>query len=516
MALRAARLLVPSFLVLSSLSPARAEELDVRAPSQKTPGRFTYDEAPCGGDARGMAAFGIQTPAPPSAIAPPPIPACAADPGDLQCPVQVVQAGDVARLAALAARPSPKYDIVLQDGYYNADADALPDGYLQLAAGHRLWAAHAGMVVLGFGAAVGAPLDHETPQRFEGAAFRGLVFDIADPAHTLLSAALTNWGAARDLVVEDCWFHGWGALERGLSVTQPDGLRVARIEVLDVRRFGVFVDGPHDAVCEPGTCVAGFVRADLSDVVVHDVADPEWSSMCPHADCGTGDPIPEGAYCPGTQEHGIWIGAPAALRRARVRDVGWAGVLVGDVGGLSGVTLTDVDVDRAGSNSRTEGAGIAFERGNLGTVLRRFCVGTKTGRGVHAEWDHGEPWTRSQDLLVRDGFTRAHYVGVIFDSGVVDGHVENVRVENASIAALAFYQNNAAYLSCCTTTTWEAVDTSGAIGPDLTFSHYKNPEPLDQCPADCDEPGECDPPVIVASELGPSWGYSCDNPATCP
>ncbi|MCA9662353.1 MAG: hypothetical protein KC486_28695 [Myxococcales bacterium] len=557
--------ILPSLLLTLCAAPACADDLDaapidddapvmirggddLSPPPYATPGQWTHDEPTCGERARELVAqFGILAPKAPSSYNPPdPDVLCdGLDPED--CPVKPIST--TTELVELLSAPyTGSFDIILGDGIYQAnELPGAEDGvaYLTLNGAHRLWAKSAGGAVLTFGiyaggdpGAVADPDDLTDPvvARFYGPEFHGLVFDLPDRRFAARyddvgvgdeqfphDAALANWGLSRDMLVEDCWFRGWGVVRRGISAAQPRGLQLRRVEILDFTRYGVFIDRGAFAP-DASTPISAVDGARVEDVVIRGVADPEWSSQCPDTRCGNpDDPAPPGAYCPGTQEHGLWIGDDhTTVERARIRDVGWAGVLVGDaVNRVYSTILRDIDVDDTGSNSRNDGSGVAFERGNSAPLLERFCVGAGSGRGVHSEWDHelnagGSTGTENERLQLLHGFSRARHVGVSFDKGTIHSRIHDVHIENADVGGMVLHRNNLIAKddgpTCCTTSTWSDVTMTNVSGCELTFSRYANPEPP---PLLCPPAPNPSVPVCEVFPADPA-DFHCADVLTCP
>ncbi len=490
LALRSAALLpLVSILALGACleveDPAAEERLawregpgDVFPPPYTVPGRWTLDEPVCGvtPDPAGGGIpqqLGIDPPTPPQEYA---APTCSpAQALANECRI-VSNAGELQ--AAVLFDPGHPMDIILEDGYYlgsgldDVVVDPTNAPYLSLGRAHRLWAENSGKAILTFGVVAGGNYCNPAhAAKFDGSEFHGLVFDItnADYAYQANASsptvALANWGHSRGMKVQDCWFRGWEVVERAIAVSRPDGLVVERVEMLNFERFGISVElgwpaaggcagPPPDVAADP---------AQLRDLAVHGIADPAWSSQGAHLDCGDDPPV--GAYCPGTQEHGIWIGEPTTLERARIRNVAWSGLIVAEPNGpLTGVTLRDIDVDHQGSNEDGWGAGIGFERGNDGTLLEQFCVGPDVRRGVHSEWDHGGDMLSNIGMTIADGWSRARFVGISLDGGTQDVSIDNVNIDEACLTPLYMDSNSdiLPYTDCCTTTNWTAFDITGS------------------------------------------------------
>ncbi|MCX4241347.1 hypothetical protein [Paraliomyxa miuraensis] len=496
---------------------------EVFPPPYAVPGQWTFDEPVCGVEpdptGGGIAQqLGIDPPIPPQPYV---VPSCT--------PLQ--EANDDCRVVHDAAElqqaalldPGKNMDIILDDGYYlESGLDDLvphPAPYLSLARAHRLWAKDAGQAILTFGVVAGGNYCNPAiAAKFDGPEFHGLVFDIMQAEHAVPlnaqpnapTSALMAWGHSRGMKVHDCWFRGWDAVDRAISALRPDGLEIARVEVLNFERFGILVElgWPPPEVCAagPAPVVVGD-PARLSDLAIHGIGDPEWSSQEVDPLCGNG--AGPGAYCPGTQEHGIWIGETTQVDRARIRDVAWTGILVGDdEDPIHRVTLRDVDVDDQGSNEDGWGSGIGFEAGTDGTTLEQFCIGPNVRRGVHAEWNHHGDALDNVNLTIADGWSRAKYFGITLDSGTQDTSIIDVLIDEACLASTAMRNNNdiLPYDDCCTTTTWTNLDDSGATNACEVLSG--NPPPLAQV---LDEP-DC---TELQAQLVPSCAPFVDSDTAC-
>lgn len=457
---------------------------DVFPPPHAVVGEWTFDEPVCGvePDPAGGGIpqqLGIDPPTPPQPYA---LPSCnAAQQAANDC--RIVH--DAAELQqAVLFDPGKNMDIILEDGYYLAseldDLVAIAASYLPLARAHRLWARNPGDAILTFGVVAGG--NYCTPAiaaKFDGAEFHGLVFDITDAQYAVpvngqpgaARSALMAWGHSRGVKVQDCWFRGWDVVDRAISAHRPDGLVVERVEVLNFKRFGIVVElgWPTPSVACPADPAPVVLDdpARLSDLAIHGIGDPVWSSL-PYdpVACANGT----GVYCAGTQEHGIFIGETTLVDRVRLRDVAWSGILVADSTKLlNRVTLRDIDVDDQGSNEDGWGAGVGFEAGNDGSTLREFCIGPNVRRGVHAEWSHKGAAQDNMNITIADGWSRAEYIGISLDAGTLDTTIDNVRIDGACLASTYMYANNdiinpapPVYDNCCTTTTWTNLDDSGA------------------------------------------------------
>lgn len=341
----------------------------------------------------------------------------------------------------------PYEDIVLAPGRYTANG--LHGDFLTLPRTLRLWSLDSTWTILEFGISL-----HLHP----GSELHGLQIDLADAEHAVPlttapdapTTAVLWWegpaGEGGDIVIEDTTIRGGGDVSYGILGAKADGVQIRRVGVEGFRRFGVRVyqDG---AVTDPAL---------LQDLVIRDVGDPAWRAFPP---C----PTKEGAcYAAGTEEHGLWLGASATAERVQIRDVWWAGAITGNCGAvctedrsgevvcetvcdepLTDVYLRDLDIDRIGVGDGLAGAGsgVAYERVTQASDLDTFCIGPQTERGVHMEWNHGDPDESAADLTVRNGVISSSVAGVTLGSGTVGTVVEDVEVVQAWWAGVA--------MECC-------------------------------------------------------------------
>jgi hypothetical protein len=406
-------------------------------------------EQACGG-VREALAIGVLPPAPPAPTAPP----------SGACPAATT-------VALFNAVNDPTCtDVLLTGQTYEAGGPVTT--YLSFVHPKRLWAANPGSVVLRFGINI---VQHA------GSELHGLVIDIDDPVHGIpippyghLNAVLF-WGTAQDVEIHDCIIRGNRVIHRGIYAGQPNGFGIERVVIEDMRRFGVLIPWAE----------LTFRPASITDVVVRGVGDPAWRALpvC------TGDAQDlSTCYAPGTQEHGIWIGFPTVLERARVRDVHWAGIVTASHPHVvRDVVMRDVDVDRIGDGGSTGGGtAIGFEKITHDLELERFCAGPSIRRGVHAEWDNMDGLASSaQRLHVHHGVISAASVGLYFDKGTRDSRIHDLQIRNASWAGVGLYQN---YLDCedgsspeqCNTTAWSGLTFDLSPGAcELTLSHPNLP-----------------------------------------
>jgi hypothetical protein len=357
-------------------------------------------------------------------------------------------------------------DIVLTGTLYEAEDPETP--YLSFLHPTRLWAANPGSAVLRFGINIREHADSE---------LHGLVIDIDDPVHGIPIPpyddrnAVLFWGGAQGVKIHDSTIRGNGVIHRGINAGQPNGLDIERVVIEDFRRFGLLIPWA-DLTSQP---------ASVTDVVVRRVGDPAWRAL---PDCEGESPDRSTCYAPGTQEHGIWIGFPTLLARARVREVHWAGIITGSHPNVvHDVVLRDVDVDRIGDGSSNRGGtAITFEKITHDLELERFCVGPSIRRGVHAEWDNLDDLASSaQRLNIHHGVISAAHVGLYFDQGTRDSQLRDLHIRNASWSGVGLYQN---YLECgdgmspeqCNKTDWSELTFDLPPGAcKLTWSHHLSP-----------------------------------------
>lgn len=360
-------------------------------------------------------------------------------------------------------------DIVLQPGIY--PPEGLQTSYLFFKRRTRLWAENPGEVVLRFGISLGANSDH--PADFDGSELHGLVIDIDDPEHGVpfppsQRAAIMFWGKSRNVRIHDSIIRGHSLLQRGIYAAQPNGLDIQRVEIEGFLRFGLHVTWTtHDA------------DANVRDIVVRQIGDPAWQQS------------PQ--YLPGTEEHGIWLGFPTNVERARIRDVYWSGILTAAYSAnnsamrVEGVNLSHIDIDRIGDDHpQGAGAGVGFERITHDLTLSQFCIGPQTQRGVHAEWNHYDPAQSARNLQIGNGVISSAYAGINLDYGTLHTHLHDLHIRNARWAGVGMYHN---YLDeecdlppseppsseLCGTTTWSQLTfdlPTELPSCELSFSHY--------------------------------------------
>jgi len=296
-----------------------------------------------------------------------------------------------------------------------------------------------------------------------------------NPTSWAQTSAITFWEPPNDtghlegITIEDVRIFGAEQVDSGINALAPRRALLRRVEVRNVRLFGINLRNNRVAPVEAAK------RPLLLDIVVHNVKDPNCSLWKVTANCPN----------PGTHQFGLWIGASHTfLRRAVVRDVFSAGIATGrtfdgkaaaadgTLYGVTGLYLTDLDVDRIGVDDdgvdpgRGAGTGISIQRIMRDSIIRQFCIGPDTERGVNAEWNHND--VGSGTFRVSRGYVESKYFGVGFDAGTFGAYVDDLYVTKAEWSALAFHDNWEGFQqglpSQSNTTAWDSI----ALGPGVT------------------------------------------------
>jgi len=362
----------------------------------------------------------------------------------------------------------PYEDIVIAPGRYTPDG--LFGDFLTLPRTLRLWSLDSTWTVLEFGISLNV---------HPGSELHGLQIDLADDEHAIPlyndpsapTTAILWWGGpggeGGDVVIEDTTVRGGNDVSYGILGSKADGVQIRRVGVEGFRRFGIRLYQTGE-VTEPAL---------IEDVVIRDVGDPDWRALptCPtkEGDC----------YAPGTEEHGLWLGAAATAERVHIRDVWWSGAITGNCGAvctedrtgevvcetvcdepLTDVHLRHLDIDRIGMGDGLAGAGsgVAYERVTRASDLDTFCIGPNTERGVHMEWNHGDPDEAAVDLTVRNGVIGSSVAGVTLGSGTLGTVVEDVDVWNAWWAGVAMECCGSGDPDTCSTT---SIDNVASVPP---------------------------------------------------
>ncbi len=388
----------------SSIDLDATDRLESDAPSRPA-------EQLCGG-AREANVLGIVAPTPPVAAYDPAEEPDCNDP-DVECGVTPATLQN--------AINGSKRVLVLDDGVY--PTNAITTDYLSLE-GREIWAKNPGGAVLEFGIETGG--NNSLTKDFSGSVLRGLVFDVDDfdhvPSHPASGPTIVSaWGGATDLHIEDCIFHGNRTIDVGIYVTSAEGLELRRLEIDGLFTYGALVEG------------AGTVT---TPVLVEDIRVDDIGNHPTGAPTGVG----------------LRLGETAEITRVRARDIRWAGIVVN--GDSDGTVVSHVDLDRIGGGFNTGGVGVYLDNISDGTTVQTFCVGPRTRIGVNSEWDHwcdanlpqcttppAEMFSRAFDSVIEDGLIESELIGVHFDQGTVNGHVENVTFRGYTHAGIDFFHN---------------------------------------------------------------------------
>lgn len=357
----------------------------------------------------------------------------------------------------IGAEFSPSSSVVVfADGVYGVDD--IPGNYLNIE-GQTLMAQHVGGAVLEFGVDAGGV--NSVGNTYPGSQIRGLVFDIDDPAHAPppLSvgapggrAAIRTSGDATDLEVMDVVIRGNGVLDTGVHLQAADGAVLRRLDIGALRRYGVLAAG-SGVVSVP---------VEVTDVVVHDIIEPAVVADPTAATTGVG----------------LMMAETATLSHIRVRDTRRAGINI--FGGSVGTVVDHVDIDRVAVGHALGSVGVYFDNQARDTVLENFCIGPNTRIGVNSEWDHWcdtadenchelpvDMFPRALGSVVRQGLVESSLIGVHFDQGTVNGHVEGVTMRNYSRGGVVFHNNAVSEAA------WPTYDDSASTQAGNTFEEVQ-------------------------------------------
>lgn len=358
-------------------------------------------EAPCDGDPL-AATLGITLPTPPAS--------------SYTLPGSYVEVSNTADLVAKAG-DAVNYPIIVLDDAGTFTTTGLGTNNWVTINGQEIWAETPGAVTLPYAISAGYTTT--------GSEIHGVVFDIEDEDYAypvgsspnIYYTAIVNWGAAEDMVIEDVVIHGNGVLDRGMYIREPDGLVIGRVEIDGVKQYGILADRNEftESYDNP---------MDIHDVRLYDIADPEVDAR----GCG------------------IAVGHEATISNIHIRDVRWCGITTH--GMTTDAVISNVDIDRIGIGATTGSVGVYVERETFDLTVRNFCIGPNTRVGINSEWDHyNDPdplvWegTRGTNTVVEDGLIEAWLVGVHFDQGTRNGHVEDVVFRNYDKSAIIYHNN---------------------------------------------------------------------------
>jgi hypothetical protein len=318
-------------------------------------------------------------------------------------------------------------DIVLADGLYAPDPSRSVSGPVSLR-GHRLWAEHLGAARLEFGVRV-----DEGPA---GSELHGLSFEPPLNHHaapydeqggTPAYYALVSGNASgANLHVEDCFFNGGGTLWGALRLDNPSGLQLARLEIANYRQSGVYL-GRNTAELAPGESLTPTPL--LSDLRVEHIG---WGQ----------------AELPGdwalAEQWGLCLNDTAQLRRVRLRDIAYTGIVLR--GRTQNAELSSLDIDGVEGVENPGGwagaAAISLDQESHDVNLHHFCIGPNTRIGINGEW-YQEPLPALHAVrpVVHDGIISSRRFGVHFDAGSVAAAVHDLTLEGYGRAGIVFFQN---------------------------------------------------------------------------
>lgn len=260
-----------------------------------------------------------------------------------------------------------------------------------------------------------------------------------------------------NVVIRDTRVNGGGVVSYGIYAKAMSGLRVLRSEISNFRDHGIYTDTKLNPGIARHFEVArgGFIPPVFEDLTVQHVANPDVLDLpCSLLGDDTrneacGDLRPEmadggvlDAYFPGDREHALTLGTTSVVRRVKIRDIGWGGIVLSShrpksvptyygtsetrtlgfpttLVNSNRSTLEHISVDRLGPYADPEGAedpdfegnffatnvAIAFEKKSEDATLSNFCVGPDTNRGVHHEYHQspGNHHLRAENISTRNG-----------------------------------------------------------------------------------------------------------------
>jgi hypothetical protein len=333
----------------------------------------------------------------PAALRPAP-PIRPAPPAGYRVPRDAVRVTTSRQLHAALAR-GRRTTIVLAPGTYASRRPFLNPG------GHHIYAARRGRAVLRAGLSLGGNTGRP------GALVRGLVLDVSDPSRTVDGAAISVWGAARDVRVLDTMLRGHGRTPAGISAHQPEGLVIRRVRVRRFADFGILVDANDLA---RGPLATPFRIRDI-DVAHVGRADPGSSN--------------------GRAEACVWIGNTGSVRRVRARSCAWTGLWTGTA--TEGALVDGLDVDRAPT-------GVYVEHFTRDSTFRRLRIGPEVRVGLTAEWADpawgGLPASVGNTIELSRFESRV--AGVYLDEGTTRTTVRRSTFAHQSWAAIGDYRGN--------------------------------------------------------------------------
>jgi hypothetical protein len=286
--------------------------------------------------------------------------------------------------------------IILEPGIYENN------NYLSLNAGHKLFAAKTGTVIIRFGFSVGS-----NSMLIDGAVFSGLKFDIENKKYCKEGACILTWGKSRNTTIEDCVFNGNKCAATAIMARQPDGLILRRMIIRDMVLNGILV--MNYKIKDAGT------TAVLEDIDVDGVS-------CEKAKSSDG-----------TAEAGLWLGNTCCVKRVKVRNCAWMGIWTGNY--CFDSLIEDFDIDDTP-------VGIYMEHDSENNIFQRFKIGPDVKTGINCEWGkHCGVTGASVNNLIQNGIVSAASKGIYMDECSVGTYVRNVLVKDASWGGIGMYKS---------------------------------------------------------------------------